>query len=130
MHNQATGTAGTTTSGHRTIIAADKVVGTEVYNTAGEHLGEIQDVILDKVSGKVVYAIMSFGGFLSIGEKYHPLPWSTLKYDTERGGYVVPLTRERLENAPMYGADGEPDWSDRTYGKRIYDYYGAGPYMM
>ena len=130
MHNQTTGHPSTTASGHTTIIAADKVVGTEVYNTAGEHLGEIHDVILDKVSGKVVYAIMSFGGFLGIGEQYHPLPWTTLKYDTNRGGYVVPLTRERLENAPMYGANGEPDWSDRQYGKTVYDYYGAGPYMM
>lgn len=130
MANQATGTMSAQSRPAHSIIAADQVVGTEVYNSAGEHLGEIHDIILDKESGHVVYAVMSFGGFLSIGEKYHPLPWSVLKYDTERGGYVVPLTRDRLENAPMYDRAGEPDWSDRTYGKRIYDYYGTSPYWM
>ncbi|QCI67774.1 PRC-barrel domain-containing protein [Phreatobacter stygius] len=131
MANQATGTtSGRSMSGHSAIIAADRVAGTNVYNSNGEHLGEIHDIILDKESGHVVYAIMSFGGFLGIGEKYHPLPWSVLKYDTEREGYVVPLTRDRLENAPMYDAKGEPDWSDRVYGKRIYDYYGTSPYWM
>jgi sporulation protein YlmC with PRC-barrel domain len=131
MHNQIGGTAATgAATGQAVIGAADKVVGTRVFNTAGEHLGEIHDIILDKVSGKVVYAVMSFGGFLGIGERYHPLPWQTLKYDRQVGGYVVPLTRERLENAPTYGTDGEPDWTDSRFGKSIFDYYGAGPYLM
>ena len=86
--------------------------------------------MLDKLTGKVAYAIMSFGGFLGLGEKYHPIPWSVLDYDTQRGGYVVPLTKEQLEAAPMYDSDGEPDWHDKDYGKRVHDYYGTMPYWM
>jgi len=112
------------------LIAGARVAGTDVYNTAGDHLGSIYDVMLDKATGKVAYAIMSFGGFLGLGEKYHPIPWSMLDYDVEKGGYVVPLTREKLEAAPMYGADGEPDWHDKEYGKRVHDYYGTMPYWM
>ena len=70
------------TRGHA--IAASQVNGTNVYNTSGEKLGSVHDVILDKMSGKAEYAIMSFGGFLGIGDKYHPLPWSQLRYDTSR----------------------------------------------
>jgi sporulation protein YlmC with PRC-barrel domain len=68
------------------LISAEKVTGTNVYNTAGESLGEIEDVMIDKQSGRIAYAVMSFGGFLGIGERYHPLPWSTLKYDTRQNG--------------------------------------------
>ena len=77
----------------RNLIAAEKVEGTDVYNLQGEKLGTVDDIMIDKVSGKAIYAIMSFGGFLGIGEKYHPLPWSTLKYDESKGGYVVGLDR-------------------------------------
>jgi hypothetical protein len=112
------------------LIAGARVAGTDVYNTAGDHLGEIYDVMLDKLTGKVAYAIMSFGGFLGLGEKYHPIPWSVLDYDTQRGGYVVPLTKEQLEAAPMYDSEGEPDWEDKAYGKRVHDYYGTMPYWM
>ena len=109
------------------MISAGKVTGTDVYNTAGDSLGEIYDVMIDKRSGRIAYAVMSFGGFLGIGEKYHPLPWSTLKYDTNQGGYVVGLTREQLEGAPMFGA-GEQPFRDRAAEQRIHDYYRATPY--
>jgi len=110
------------------LIGADKVQGTEVYNASGEHLGEIHEVMIDKFSGKVAYAVMSFGGFLGIGEQYHPLPWSQLDYDTDQGGYVVNLTTETLEGAPTYDAKTPPAWGDRVYEQRIHDYYGAPPY--
>jgi hypothetical protein len=110
------------------LIASEKVQGTSVYNTAGEELGSIHDVMIDKLSGKVAYAIMSFGGFLGIGNQYHPLPWSILKYDTGKGGYVVHLDKNRLEGAPAYDVDQEPAWGDRDYETRIHDYYGVGPY--
>ncbi|HLH48659.1 MAG TPA: PRC-barrel domain-containing protein [Roseiarcus sp.] len=111
-----------------TLIAADKVQGTTVYNTAGENLGSIQDVMIDKKSGNVAYAIMSFGGFLGIGNKYHPLPWSMLKYDTSKGGYVVNLSRSVLEKAPNYAAGNPPAWGNREYETSIHDYYGVSPY--
>ena len=110
------------------LIASDKVQGTNVYNTAGDNLGSIHDLMIDKLSGKVAYAIMSFGGFLGIGNQYHPLPWSVLKYDTAMEGYVVHLDKSQLERAPAYDVGTEPAWGDREYETRIHDYYGVGPY--
>lgn len=108
------------------LISGDKVSGTSVYNSAAEKLGSIHDVMIDKRTCKVAYAVMSFGGFLGMGESYHPLPWSTLNYDVAQGGYVVNLTREQLEGAPHYGTDDSPRW-DRDYETRVHDYYRA-PY--
>ena len=110
------------------VISASKVTGTNVYNTDGELLGEINDVMLDKRSGKIAYAVMSFGEFLGIGERYHPLPWATLKYDTRQGGYVVGLTIDQLKGAPTYAVSENPAWGDRAYESRLHDYYKAVPY--
>jgi PRC-barrel domain len=112
------------------LIASDKVQGTSVYNTAGDELGSIHDLMIDKPSGKVAYAVMSFGGFLGIGNQYHPLPWSILKYDTNRGGYVIHLDKQRLQGGPSYEVDQNPDWGDRDYETKIHDYYGVGPYWV
>jgi len=109
------------------LISSEKVAGTPVYNTGGEELGSIHDVMLDKKSGNVAYAVMSFGGFLGMGNKYHPLPWSLLKYDTGKGGYVVNLDKQQLEGAPSYDTDVEPEWG-QNYDDKIYGYYGARPY--
>ena len=111
-----------------TVISASKVTGTRVYNTSGDHLGEIYDVMIDKRSGKIAYAVMSFGGLLGIGERYHPLPWATLKYDTRQRGYVVGLTIEQLQGAPTFAANEMPAWGDRAYEARIHDYYKTAPY--
>jgi sporulation protein YlmC with PRC-barrel domain len=110
------------------LISSSKVVGTNVYNTGGESLGDIQDVMIDKKTGKIAYAVMSFGGFLGMGERYHPIPWPTLKYDTRQGGYVVGLTKAQLEAAPTFGRDETPRWGDQAYEKSIYDYYNVTPY--
>ena len=109
------------------LIASDKVEGTEVYNHQGEHLGEVHNFMVNKRTGQVEYAVMSFGGFLGIGESYHPLPWKVLTYDTSKGGYVVDLDKEKLEGAPTYRAS-EPPVFDREYGRGVYDYYGV-PYI-
>ena len=105
-------------------IRATTVKGTDVYNGEGEHLGHIDDIVLGKESGHAEYAIMSFGGFLGMGEKYHPLPWQSLHYEPERGGYVVNVSRDQLEGAPSYAAEEEPDWNDPDYGRRLQGYYG------
>jgi hypothetical protein len=110
------------------LIAADKVEGTAVYNPTGEKLGSIHKVMIDKISGKVAYADMSFGGFLGIGDRHHPLPWSVLKYDPQVEGYVVNLDKELLERAPTYATDEPLDWEDRQWGRKIHDYYGVPPY--
>ena len=110
-----------------TLISTSKVVGTDVYNTAGEALGDIYDVMVDKRSGKIAYAVMSFGGFLGIGTRYHPLPWSTLTYDPRKAGYVVPMSKEVLQRAPTVGAD-EGICGDRVQEQTIHDYYKTRPY--
>lgn len=110
------------------LISASKVTGTNVYNRAGESLGEVYDIMLDKRSGKIAYAVMSFGGILGMGSDYHPLPWATLTYDTDKGGYVVNLTKEQLEGSPRYPRTETPNWGDREYEKRIHDYYSTPPY--
>ena len=110
------------------LIASDKVEGTAVYDRAGNRLGSIQHIMLEKRSGQAAYAVMSFGGFLGIGEKYHPLPWNALTYDPTVGGYVVDTTREQLEGAPAYEAEASP-WSDPAYGRGVNDYYGL-PYQL
>jgi hypothetical protein len=105
------------------LIASDKVEGTAVYNRAGERLGDVYNFMVDKYSGRVAYAVMSFGGFLGIGEKYHPLPWKVLTYDTGLSGYVVDLDEETLRGAPSFDRDEVPDWGSRDWGTRVHDYY-------
>ncbi|MEI8146633.1 MAG: PRC-barrel domain-containing protein [Alphaproteobacteria bacterium] len=112
-----------------TLIAADKVNGTTVYNLAGEKLGSVDDIMIDKVSGRAIYAVMSFGGFLGMGEKFHPLPWSTLKYDSAKSGYVINMDKKVLENAPAHDSDGKFAWT-RDYGRTVDSYYGTPSYWM
>lgn len=107
-----------------TLIASDKVEGTAVYNRQGERLGSVSNFMVDKISGNVEYAVLSFGGFLGMGKEHYPLPWSMLNYDTTQGGYVVDLDKSLLDNAPRYGVDEEPVY-DRDYGRRVYDHYGV-----
>jgi len=107
------------------LIASDKVEGTAVYNRKGERLGTVYNFMVNKRSGQVAYAVMSFGGFLGIGDSYHPLPWNVLTYDTGLGGYVVDLSRDQLQGGPSYSASETPNWSDQTYTSRINQYYGA-----
>ena len=118
----------TNTNETTSLIAASKVNGTYVYNAAGDDIGSIYDVMVDKRSGKVAYAIMSFGGFLGMGSNYHPLPWSLLRYDPVKGGYVVNLDKRQLEGAPAYETGATPDWGDRDYETGIHNYYHADPY--
>lgn len=92
----------TTQTGHTEAIAASRVIGTSVYNTAGKSIGEIEDVMLDKLSNGIMFAVVGFGGFLGMGEKYHAVPWSTLDYNKDRGGYVVPFSKEQLKAAPAH----------------------------
>lgn len=107
------------------MISANKVEGTPVYNLQGEKLGEIKDVMIGKLDGKVSYAVMSFGGFMGIGNEYYPMPWDKLDYEESQGGYVVNMSKEQLENAPRYEANREPDWNDPSFGREVSNYYGT-----
>jgi hypothetical protein len=107
------------------LIESDRVEGTTVYDPDSNNIGSIKRLMIEKISGKVAYAVMSFGGFLGMGQSYHPLPWKVLTYDTGKGGYVVDLDQSQLKNAPSYTASETPNWSDPSYGRRIDDYYGS-----
>jgi PRC-barrel domain len=106
----------------RDLIASSKVEGTAVYDRDGERLGSVYNFMVGKRSGQVAYAVMSFGGWLGMGERYHPLPWDTLTYDTDRGGYVVSFTKDRLRNAPSHSADQNSTFDD-AYWKQVRDYW-------
>jgi sporulation protein YlmC with PRC-barrel domain len=106
------------------VISSERVTGTNVYNANGDKLGSIETVMIDKLSGQVRYAVMSFGGFLGIGEKYHQLPWDGLTYDEDKGGYVVNLSRQALEGAPSYGRDEIDAFDYGREGASIDSYYG------
>jgi sporulation protein YlmC with PRC-barrel domain len=92
----------TTSSGHTTAILASRVKGTSVYNDKGDKIGTVEDIVLDKQSNQIMFAALGFGGFIGMGEKYYPVPLSMLDYSEDKGGYVVPLSKDRLENAPSY----------------------------
>ena len=115
---------------NKRLISADRVEGTTVYNTDGERLGTIESLMIDKLSGRVAYAVMSFGGFLGIGDHHHQLPWQVLHYDVGQGGYVVDLDKRVLEGAPTFRSDEKVDWEDESWGKRVHDYYQVPPYWI
>jgi sporulation protein YlmC with PRC-barrel domain len=114
----------TTATGHTSAIRAKKVIGTAVKNTAGEKIGQVEDIVLDKQSNNIIFAVVGFGGFLGMNEKFHPVPWSALDYDEMENSYVVPFTKEQLAAAPadsidkLTRADGAA-----TYASRANDYY-------
>jgi len=107
----------------RALIASNKVEGTAVYSEAGDKLGSVYNFMVDKRTGEVEYAVLQFGGLFGIGSNYYPLPWDMLDYEESRGGYVVDIDKETLEQAPSYAAGSEPEF-DEAYGRGVYGYYG------
>jgi hypothetical protein len=97
-------------------------------NTAGEHIGDIEDVMLEKMSNGIMFAVIGFGGFLGIGEKYHAIPWSALDYEPEKGGYVVPFTKEQLKAAPSYSINDLTKGDGTSVRDASYEYYKVDPY--
>jgi len=107
------------------LIASDKVEGTPVYRWNGDKVGTVERVMIDKISGKVAYAVMSFGGFMGIGQDYYPLPWNLLTYNPRLEGYEVNIGEEQLKRAPKYGIYENWDWSAPIRVRSINDYWGA-----
>ena len=107
------------------LIGSDKVEGTAVYGADDTQIGSIERVMIDKMSGKVSYAVLSFGGFLGIGDEHYPLPWQSLKYDTNLGGYRTGITETQLKGAPKYSNDNAWNWGDPARTRSVNDYYGA-----
>ncbi|SDG77666.1 PRC-barrel domain-containing protein [Pelagibacterium luteolum] len=117
-----------TASGHTTAIRATRTVGTDVYNLDGEKIGKVEDIVLDKTDNSIMFAVVGFGGFLGIGEKFHPLPWASLDFDKEQDGYVVPFTKDELEAAPADSID-ELTKDDGLHARQeAYSYYKVDPY--
>lgn len=105
------------------LIASDKVEDTPVFNREGEKLGTIKNFMVGKRTGRVEYAVLSFGGLFGMGERYHPLPWDVLDYDTGKGGFVVDIDKEQLKSGPSFERGEEPNF-DRQYGETVYTHYG------
>jgi hypothetical protein len=107
------------------LIGSDKVEGTAVYGADDQKIGSVQRVMIDKISGKVAYAVVSFGGFLGMGEDYYPMPWPNLKYDPRIGGYRAAVTQDQLQGAPKFNRSTDWNWSDRARDEEVYAYYGT-----
>lgn len=109
------------------LISSDRVEGTKVFDQSGNSIGSVKRLMLEKVSGRVAYAVLSFGGLLGMGGEEHPIPWNQLTYDTKLGGYRTGLTESQLRGSPT-AKDREYDWTDRQREKELHDYYGAEYY--
>ena len=107
------------------LISSEKVEGTPVVNPRGDDLGHINEIMIDKVSGRVAYAVLKYGSFLGLGGKLFALPWDQLKYDTRYSAYVVDIPEDRLKGAPSFDENSRPNFDDPQWGKRVHDYYGS-----
>ena len=117
--------ASATAHPNHSLISSEDVEGTTVYDMNGKKIGEIDHLMIDKVSGRVTYAVMSFGGFLGLGHSHYPLPWAALKYDTKLDGYVTGVTEKQLQDAPAFSDD---SWSNRNWEAQTYKHHNVPPY--
>ena len=107
------------------LISSEKVEGTAVVNPQGDDLGHINEIMIDKVSGQVAYAVLKYGSFLGMGGKLFALPWDQLTYDTRYAAYVVGISPDRLKAAPSFDENARPNFDDPQWGQRVHDYYGS-----
>jgi sporulation protein YlmC with PRC-barrel domain len=117
-----------TSTGHTAAIRAKKVIGTNVKDPSGKKIGEVEDVILDKQSNNVMFAVVSFGGFLGMAEKYHPVPWASLDYNERENAYVVNFTEQQLRNAPADSIDELTRNDGLAYRNKTFEYYRVPHY--
>src|SRR5258708_9227571 len=109
------------------LIASDRIEGTAVRRPNGDRIGHIERLMIDKISGKVSYAILSFGGFLGIGSNLVPLPWSRMPFSRELDAYQLDITDEELRRAPSFLDNEDFDWGDRALEENVHPYYGVPP---
>jgi hypothetical protein len=110
------------------LIESDRVEGTAVYDPSGNDIGSIKRLMIDKMSGKVAYAVMSFGGFLGLGDEEHAIPWEKLDYDPALEGFQTDITEDQLRGAPSFFREQDYDWSDRARERQLHDYWRAQYY--
>ena len=112
------------------VLGASTLTGNAVKNDAGESLGKIEELMIDLETGRIGYCVLSFGGFLGIGNKLFAVPWSALKVDTDEKCFVLNVTKDRLKEAPGFDKESWPDMTDRDWGMRIYGFYNVAPYWQ
>lgn len=110
------------------VLSASKITGDDVVNVQDEKLGKVEELMINLDSGRIAYAVLSFGGFLGMGEKLFAIPWSALSVDRVEKRLVLNVDKERLELAPGFDKNNWPDMADQTWGAKIFNYYGAKPY--
>jgi len=110
------------------VLAKKTVIGSKVVNAQHEDLGKIEDLVLDAGAGRIAYAVLSFGGFLGMGDKYFAIPWNALRFNLSEKHAVLNLDKKLLENAPGFDKDNWPNMADSTWGTSIYKHYGYIPY--
>jgi sporulation protein YlmC with PRC-barrel domain len=110
------------------LMGADTLIGNTVVNHKDENVGDIKEIMLDVPNGRIVYAVLSFGGFLSMGEKLFAVPWGALKLDTSNKRFVLNVDKERLEKAPGFDKDKWPDMADPSWTRKVHSYYGTQPF--
>ena len=113
---------------HTSVLSASTLIGDTVRNQQGEELGSLEEMMLDLDSGQVAYAVLSFGGFLGLGDKYFAIPWQAVSVDTENHEIVLDVSKEKLENAPGFDKDNWPSTVDRSWVAEVHSYYGYDPY--
>lgn len=113
---------------HAALISSAKVQGSNVYRLNGERVGRIEHMMIDKVSGRIAYVVMSAGGFMGQGHDFYPLPWCLFTYNDRLGGYEFDVSDEHLKEAPKFNSPEAWDWTDLKRGRRIHDYWRALPY--
>lgn len=112
----------------RRVLSSSTLEGDSVRNSAGEDLGKIEEIMIDIPTGRVAYAVLSFGGFLGIGNKLFAVPWEALTVDEEAHQFILNVDRQTLENAPGFDKDNWPDMADPSWGAQIHSHYGYTPY--
>lgn len=111
------------------LMGADTLIGNDVYNAQDEDLGDVKEIMLDMSTGRVSYAVLSFGGILGMGEKLFAVPWTALTLDTKNKRFTLNVTKASLDQAPGFDKDSWPNMADQTWAKGIHDYYGTQPYL-
>lgn len=119
-----------TASGHTQVIRAKKVLGTDVKDSSGDKIGQVEDIVLDKLSNNILFAVVGFGGVLGMGEKFHPVPWSVLDYDTEENAYTVRMSKDQLKAAPADTIESLTREDGIAFRDKTYEYYGAERYWI
>lgn len=113
---------------HPNVLSADTLTQDDVKNPEGKDLGKVKEIMLDVEHGRIAYAVLSFGGFMGLGEKLFALPWSALRLDTENKCFILDVPKEQLKEADGFDADNWPNFADPTFHSATYERYGQRPY--